>query len=253
MPPEPPRRRGDITEVNESRAPHTPLPTAPTSPPPAMPMAPPKGFDGRPRIADRRDPDRTLQGLAPPSEKRPPVSNPPPPPSIRDSREVILAELALQEAQQAKAERDELRAELEEFKRDAATSDRKILTKLATRLGGPLVLLMGAATAWLTAHTSQVESKVDRVAENRERDKVVTEPLPEKVQTAETSAASCKQWAREYDDYNRQIWARFGVAIPRQPNALPSEVVEFSAPKAKSNRLNGGVILEVKTQPPALP
>src|SRR4051812_33309289 len=46
--PEPPRPRSrpSVTEINASRAPHTPIPEAPTSPPPAMPMPPPRGMQG---------------------------------------------------------------------------------------------------------------------------------------------------------------------------------------------------------------
>ncbi len=250
-PPEPPRRGTlpSVTEVNAARGPHTPIPPPDvrTKPPPAMPMDPPRQY--------ARRPEPTLVGSP----------APPPPSSIRDSHEIsvdsILTELAskAEEARLAKAEADALREALTAAQRlpspDSLSpgAERKALIKLAYKLGTPLVLLMGAATAWLSAHTANVEAKVDRVEETRKMDKVVTDPLPEKISTNERAAVSCQEWARAYDDYNRQIWARFGVAIPRHPNALPSSAVEFSAPKAKPNRLSGGVILEVRTPPPPLP
>lgn len=231
-PQKPPRQ---ITEVNAARGPHTPLPGAPTEPPPApMPMRPPRQYEG-PRQALAR----------PPAESE----------SIRDSREIpietLLSEMAAksEQARAAKADADALREELAE----ARGSERKALVRLAYKLGTPLVLLMGAATAWLGAHTAKVEEKVDRVEASRTLDKVATDPLPEKVQTNERDAVSCRVWAAAWDDYNRQVWGKLGVSIPQQPNALPYKAIETRAPRHKPNAVTGAPTLEVLTPPPALP
>src|SRR6478736_4873158 len=101
-------------------------------------------------------------------------------------------------------------------------------------------------------HAGQIRQKQDNTEAKVQAQETVTKPLPEAVDAAALGATKCRAWARDYDDYNRQIWARFGVAIPKQPNALPSTTVEFSAPRAKA-RVTGGIILEVKTPPPPLP
>jgi hypothetical protein len=85
-----PHRRGkppQVTEINASRGPHTPIPgpdARPTEPPPqAMPMRPPKHLAGpRPHLESHRD-ETTQIGLAPPAERRPEPVNPPPPESMR--------------------------------------------------------------------------------------------------------------------------------------------------------------------------
>ncbi len=230
-PPKPPR---NITEVNaDPNRLHTPLPEAPTVPPPApMPMAPPKGYEG-PRKPPRQ----------PATE------------SIHDSREIpietLLSELAAKgdEVRAAKAEAEALREALA----DARGRDRKALVRLAYKLGTPLVLLMGAATAWLGAHTAKVEEKVDRVEQNRTLDKVVTDPLPEKVKTNERATGDCREWAVAVDDYYRQVFAASGIIIPQQPNAKPVTPIATRAPLHKAHAVTGAPVLEVLTPPPPLP
>jgi len=196
----------------------------------------------------------------PPADRRPPpkeLAAPRAPlPSIRDQ---TLAELA-EEARAAKAEADALREALAASKRATPSEDslapgaeRKALLRLAYKLGTPLVLLMGAATAWLTAHTANVERKIDRVEETRKLDKVVTDPLPEKVQTNERDATGCKAWAAAWEDYSRQVWAKQGISIPPHPNALPVTPIETRAPRHKANTVTGAPVLEVLTPPPPLP
>jgi len=186
--------------------------------------------------------------------------------TLRDSREIsvdtILTELAskAEEARAAKAEAETLRAALDASKRAppvigslAPGAERKALIKLAYKLGTPLVLLMGAATAWLTAHTANVEAKIDRVEETRKLDKVVTDPLTEKVQVNERAAVDCRAWARSTDDYYRQVFGKLGVSIPLQPNAPPVTPIETRAPRHRPNAVNSAPVLEVLTPPPPLP
>jgi hypothetical protein len=193
------------------------------------------------------------------------VNRPPEPDDIRDSREIstdtLLAELAskAEETRAAKAEAEALRQELASKRLPSGAdslapgAERKALVKLAYKLGTPLVLLMGAATAWLGAHTAKVEERVDRVEETRKLDKVTTDPLPEKVQTNERAAVDCREWARATDDYHRQVFGKLGVIIPNQPNALPVTAIETRAPKHRPNAITGAPVLEVLTPPPALP
>ncbi|HEY3253752.1 MAG TPA: hypothetical protein VGJ91_07375 [Polyangiaceae bacterium] len=198
-------------------------------------MHPPRGYEG-PR-------------KPPPAEPR----------SKLDSLE-ISAESLLDELAKKNRETEELRRALDAANRSprgggslTPPPDRKAFLKLALQLGGALVLLMGAATAWLSAHTANVEAKVDRVEVDRKLDKVVTDPLPEKVQTNERDATGCKAWARATDDYYRQVFGKLGVSIPQQPNALPITPIETRAPKHKPNAVTGAPVLEVLTPPPALP
>ncbi len=249
MSPSEPPRRGNLpvatSEPNVSRGPHTLPPEAPTSPPPAMPMGPPKHLAG---------PRAPLKGQADPPRAK------------LDSREIttdsLLTELAARAAaeREARAEADALRQALDAARRAPPTADslapgaeRKALIRLAYKLGTPLVLLMGAATAWLGAHTAKVEEKVDRVEETRKLDKVATDPLPEKVQTNERATVDCREWAAAWEDYSRQVWAREGIVIPQHPNAKPVTPIETRAPRHKPNAVNGAPTLEVLTLPPPLP
>lgn len=220
-----------------------------------------------------RDPEPTSLGLGP--VRRPVPSNPPPAErgrqashhdDDRDSQEIsadtILAELAkqAQEARDAKAEAAALRRALGATRTASAEStgsapapDRKAFLTLLYSFGGALVLLMGAATAWLGAHTAKVEDKIDKTEEQRKADKAVVAPLPEKVQTAERDAIDCREWARLTADYDRQVFGKLGVIIPQPENAKPVEPIKTRAPLHRSNSVTGAPVLEVLTPQPPLP
>jgi hypothetical protein len=212
----------------------------------------------RPPAPDRRPPPKEL------AAPRAPL------PSIRDQTIAELAEqtrVAKAEADQAKAEADQAKAEADALRAAAAAAkqaapvvdslapgaERKALLRLAYKLGTPLVLLMGAATAWLTAHTANVERKIDRVEQNRTLDKVVTDPLPEKVSTNERATVDCREWAAATDDYYRQVFGKAGISIPLQPNAKPVTPIEARAPRRRPNTIGTGIVLEILTPPPPLP
>src|SRR6478736_92872 len=228
MPRPPPRPDGlprSVAEPNVSNAPHTPIPdahAAPTEPPPAMRMDPPRALAmPRTRVGS--------QPLLEPAEHEPPRVGMGPP-AQRDE----LAELR---ARGTSSERPPSRGQWKSavFKFLAAVT-----------------AFLGAVTVLAELYAGQIRQKQDNTEAKVQAQETVTKPLPEAVDAAALGATKCRAWARDYDDYNRQIWARFGVAIPKQPNALPSTTVEFSAPRAKA-RVTGGIILEVKTPPPPLP
>jgi len=232
--PEPPRpglHRKSVADIIEINLPAT-------EPPPALPAKPPKEYAApRPRLD-----------------------------TIRDSHEIsvdtILTELAgkAEEARAAKVEAEALRAALEASKKAPPVigsltppPDRKAFLKLAYALGTGLAGLITVATVWLGAHTAKVESKTDATEEKRQADKVVTAPLPEKVQAVERSATDCRTWAAATDDYYRQVFGKAGILIPPQPNAKPVTPIETRAPRRKPNTIGNGIVLEVLTPPPPLP
>ena len=256
----------------------------PTKPPPfpTMPKPPPRGFEG---------PRKTLTALtalvvpsvrgsrpdAEPTDEHTLIGSPAPqslPPmrskldSVDLRTDVLLEQYRLEsEGRRAEAsarlraegEALELRRALDAMRRappvilSAPAPDRKAWLHLAYSIGGGVVLLIGAATAWLGAHTAKVESKADNTEEKRAADKVVTAPLPEKVQAVERQSTDCQTWARLYADYDRQVFAKLGVIIPERPNALPSEPIKTQARVRRANTVTSAPILEVLTLPPPLP
>lgn len=262
-----PPRRGKpppVTEINaDPDRTHTPIPSleATTEPPPqAMPMRPPKGYEGpRPRLDSHRD-ERTLVG-----------SPAPPPRPQQDSREVATETLLIELAERATAER-EARAEAEELRLQLRALDaahrlprveaaaessrppkRSDWAKLLFGLGGALTLFLGAAGTYLGARAAAQEGKVDHVAAVSSAQQVVVGPLPEKVQATERAAVDCRKWAREYSDYERQVFRASGIVIPEPPNSPPVTPIKTVARVRKANSVTSAPILEVLTPPPELP
>lgn len=190
-------------------------------------------------------------------------------PSVRDSQEIstdtLLRELAAEaEAKRvARAESDELRKQLREL--DAAhrvprveapvssPPKRADWLKLGYKIGGAVTLFLGSLGTYLGARAAAQEHKVDNVAAAASAQKVVVDPLPSQVAQVERGADGCREWARLYADYDRQIFRKMGVIIPEPENAKPVEPIKTRAPMRKPNAVTGAPVLEVLTPPPPLP
>jgi hypothetical protein len=273
-----------LAEPNVSTAPHTPVPppndAAPTARPPAPDPRPPPLEYARPRPMVRapgpKPPplpfagpeEHTLIGLSPVL-------------SAQKSRgdagyrkpETLAELLAAKDAELANA-----RAELEAERRKPAPSpslvppadveryERK-LERRAHKLPGdgslkPLVLKLVAtltglaaaltvtvqlANAWLEPRIKNVEAKQSAQAET-------LKPLPAAAASADKSADACRDWARAYDDYNRQVLAKAGIIIPERENAPPVKPIELDqTPLPRSGRITGAPLIRIKTKPPDLP
>jgi hypothetical protein len=190
--------------------------------------------------------------------------------SIRDSREIstdtLLTELAAKaEAERAaRAEAEELRRQLRALDESArrlpkvelATSNppkRADWLKLVYALGGALTLFLGGLGTYLGARASANGDKVDRVAAATSAQKIVVDPLPKQVAQVERGADGCREWARLYSDYDRQIFRKMGIIIPEPENAKPVDPISTRAPMRKPNTVSGALVLEVLTPPPPLP
>lgn len=260
-PPEPPRRGvpiGRITEVNAAHGPHTPVPpgppasdTATTLRPPADPRPPPRGFAG-PRQLVRQPPvappplpaplgradaenEQTLVGLGPHSEGSP---APTVAPSLVPPAEVERYERKLAQKAWRQARRQPMSGEA-----------KAQLLKLVAAVTGFIAagtITLQLVNAWLEPRIKNVEAKVHA-------QEVVTKPLPAAAASADKSADACRDWARAYAEYDRQIFAKLGVVIPLPEGAQPSKPIDTQARVRKANEVTGAPILEVKTAPPPLP
>lgn len=273
MPPLPPRRDppGGLLEHNVSRAPHTPVPPRDTAPPPvADPRPPPVEYRARrapvvapplsaptaPSLRDLGPGERTIPGLAPAREKMD---------TGEQSSLSLLQALAQrgQEARDARTEADELRRLLVansvhrlpqvEAARGSLPPKKSEWVKAVFGLLGALTLALGGLGTYLGARAASQESTVSRVEAKTDAQTTATTDLAPRVLELERQNRTLVEWAREYADYDRQIFARLGVTVPRPIGAPPSAPIDVTARVRRTNVVTSAPILEVNTQPPALP
>lgn len=200
-----------------------------------------------------------------------PQNAPPPMRPKLDSHEVaaetLLEELAetSKEKRAAQAEAEDLRRQLRELDHsnhlprvEAAPvttppPKRTDWAKAVFGLLGALTLFLGGLGTYLGARAATKEQHVDVVEQKQAAQQVVVDPLPAKVVNVERGETSCKEWARAWDDYNRQVLGKLGVIIPPQPNAPPTKPIEAHTIVRRPNAVTGGPVLEVTTLPPPLP
>lgn len=209
--PEPPRpgNRLSVTDIVAPGAVHDVRQSAVdivTEPPPKpMPMAPPRGLQGpRARLVSSPEPDRTLIGLAPPSERRPSMSNPPP----KDAGDTEAnARLAAKDAEIERLKRQvEAKEPPEKFDAVAYFTRFQVI---ALKFFLPLAAILGAVGVTLGVYSkTAIEPKVDRTATKQIEQAKTTD-------TAESRIEAIEKYLRARARYDDCIDAERDSAIER--------------------------------------
>ncbi len=118
---------------------------------------------------------------------------------------------------------------------------------------GALTLALGGLGTYLGARAAGQESTVAKVEAKTNAQTSVTTDLSPRVLELERQNRALLDWAREHEDYDRQVFRRLGVSIPQQVNAPPVTPIETRAPRHKPNTVTGAPVLEVLSPPPMLP
>lgn len=165
-------------------------------------------------------------------------------PDPRDSTEIrtdTLLERLYEAGEELRAEQDRNRDLEERLRRLELASSLPPKPaqwgRLAYSLIGGLVLLVGAATAWLEAHTAHVESRVDNVAAKQSAQVLVTTDLSPRVIKIEEYIRGHAERETCNDSQVRSAFARAtGYALTSLPEDSVSWASE-SLPRARSTPL----------------
>jgi hypothetical protein len=149
-------------------------------------------------------------------------------------------------------------AQVEQYERKLEKKSHKpindgALKALLLKLGAALTGLVVVLTTSAQLLNQYVEWKLKNVEAKQSAQAETLKPLPAAAASADKSADACRDWAKATDDYNRQVFAKLGVIIPQQPNAMPVTEIKTRAPVRKGNSVTGAPVLEIITAPPKLP
>lgn len=251
MPPEPPRRGtpiGRITELVTATAPHTPVPPPNDKAPTARPPAP-----------DRREPPKEYARPRPMVRAPSVTPQPPPLPSAEtDEHTLVGPPVALWPPPDALPSLVPP-ATVERYERALEQKARKLpgeptIKGLLFKLLAALIALAAALTVTAQFVNVLLEPIVKKLEAKQDAQAVVIGPLPAAAASADKSADACRDWARAYDDYNRQVLAKAGIIVPERDNAPPVTPIELDqTPLPRSGKLTAAPMVRIKTKPPQLP